>query len=81
MVVSLSQNMLSPAHYEDWIDNVKKQGNTVSQRVMVVHRGAPGKKKEAAEAHQTEAEISQSKRAHADKENFLFSQNIRSSFR
>lgn len=48
---------------------------------MVVHRGAPGKKKEATETHQTEAEISQSKRAHADKENFLFSQNICSSFR
>lgn len=31
MVVSLSQKMLSPAHYEDGIDNVKNQGNTVNK--------------------------------------------------
>lgn len=31
MVVSLSQNMLSPAHYEDGMENVKNQGNTVKK--------------------------------------------------
>jgi len=30
MVVSLSQNMLSPARYGDGIDNVKTQRNTVN---------------------------------------------------
>lgn len=29
-MVSLSQNMLSPAHYEDGIDDVKNEGNAVN---------------------------------------------------
>lgn len=30
MAVSLLQNMLSPAQYEDMVDNVRNQGNTVN---------------------------------------------------
>lgn len=73
-VLSFSQNMLSPAHYRDGIDNAKKQGNTVnkSEGNDSAQKNIREKKKETTETHQKEAGMSQSNRAHADKANFLF---------
>lgn len=52
----------------------KKQGNTVnkSEDNDSAQKNTREKKKETTETHQTEAGMSQSNRAHADKANFLF---------